>query len=182
MTGTESDAKDTGLPVQRNLYLLLGATAATLLLDLPAKFWIESTIALRDRVPVVDGFLYLTHARNPGAAFGLFEHAPRQWRLVAFVVVTLVAVGVVSAFYRRLAPGDGRNAIALGLILGGTFGNLFDRLWRGEVIDFLHVRLWTGYLWPDFNVADVAIIVGVAALIIELLVSEVGNRVGVPID
>ncbi|MGH0036141.1 MAG: signal peptidase II [Myxococcota bacterium] len=166
----------------RNLRLLSLAAGATLLLDLPAKFWVESAITLRDRVPVIDGFFYLTHARNPGAAFGLFENAPHQWRLAAFLAVTILAVTVISSFFRRLAPGDERNALALGLILGGTFGNLFDRLWRGEVIDYLHVRLWSGYLWPDFNLADVAIIVGVAALIIELLVSEVSGRVGLPVD
>jgi signal peptidase II len=176
------DSTGTLPSANRNWTYLIGAAAITLLLDLPAKFWVESVVPLRDRVPVVDGFFYLTHARNPGAAFGFFEHAPRQWRLAAFLVVTVVAVSVISAFYRRLAPGDGRNAISLGLILGGTFGNLFDRLWRGEVIDFLHVRLWAGYVWPDFNIADVAIVVGVAALIIELLVGEVSSRVGLPVD
>jgi signal peptidase II len=166
----------------RNLKVLLGATALTLLLDLPTKFWIESSVALRDRVPVVDGFLYLTHARNPGAAFGFFEHAPQPQRLAAFLLVTVVAMTVIFEFYRRLAPGDRRNAAALGLVLGGTFGNLFDRLWRGEVIDFLHVRLWSGYVWPDFNFADVAILLGVATLIVELLVGEATSRIGVPVD
>jgi len=160
----------------------LGAAAATLLLDIPTKFWVESAIPVRGRVPILDGFLYLTHARNPGAAFGLFEHAPREWRLAAFTVVSAIAISVIAVFYRRLTPRDDRNAMALGLILGGTFGNLFDRLWRGEVIDFLHVRLWTGYVWPDFNVADVAILLGVAALIIELLVSEANARSETPSD
>ncbi len=165
-----------------NRRFLLGAAFVTLLLDLPAKFWVEATLHHQARIPIVDGLFYLTHARNPGGAFGVFQSAASEWRIGLFVGVSILAVVVVLAFFRRLAPGDARNAQALGLILGGTLGNLFDRLWRGEVIDFLHVRLWSGYVWPDFNVADVAIVVGVATLIVELLVSEVQTRTGAPID
>ena len=64
----------------------------------------------------------------------------------------------------------------LGLILGGAVGNLVDRIFRQEVIDFLHFRLWRGYSWPDFNVADSAIVVGVGLLILDLLASEGEQR------
>jgi signal peptidase II len=66
--------------------------------------------------------------------------------------------------------------MALGLILGGSLGNLSDRAFRGEVVDFLHFRLWQGVAWPDFNVADTCIVLGVTALIIELLASEGAAR------
>jgi len=65
----------------------------------------------------------------------------------------------------------------LGAILGGATGNLVDRVFRGgEVVDFLHFRLWSGYSWPDFNLADSFIVVGVGLLILELLVSEGEDR------
>jgi signal peptidase II len=80
------------------------------------------------------------------------------------------------SFFRKLAPGDRLAALALGLILGGAVGNLIDRVTRGEVVDFLHFRLWGGYAWPDFNFADSAIVVGVAILVLELLASEGESR------
>jgi len=64
-------------------------------------------------------------------------------------------------------PGDRLSALALGLILGGAVGNLLDRIFRGEVVDFLHFKLWRGYTWPDFNLADSFIVVGVGLLILE---------------
>jgi signal peptidase II len=84
----------------------------------------------------------------------------------------------VLSFYRQLAPRDRLSALALGLILGGAVGNLIDRVVREEVVDFLHFRLWGGYSWPDFNVADSCIVVGVAILLLELLASEGEKRAG----
>ena len=66
--------------------------------------------------------------------------------------------------------------LALGLILGGASGNLVDRVTLGEVVDFLHFRLWKGYSWPDFNLADSFIVVGVAILVLELLATEGESR------
>ncbi len=69
-----------------------------------------------------------------------------------------------------------KRAHPLGLILGGAIGNLIDRIARGEVVDFLHFRLWNGYSWPDFNFADSFIVVGVGFLVLELLASEGETR------
>jgi signal peptidase II len=123
-------------------------------------------------VSVIDGFFYLTHVRNPGAAFSLFATAPEEFRAPFFIVVTLIAIGLIISFLRKLSPGERLSAFALGLILGGAVGNLIDRLVHGEVIDFLHIRLWAGYSWPDFNLADSFIVVGVALLVLELFASE----------
>jgi signal peptidase II len=125
---------------------------------------------------VIDGFFYITHVRNTGAAFGLFSDAPQIPRLTFFISVSLVAVGIIISFYRKLSPGDRLAALALGLILGGALGNLSDRIFRQEVVDFLHFRLWGGYAWPDFNVADSAIVLGVGLLVLELLASEGEQR------
>jgi signal peptidase II len=144
--------------------------------DLATKIAISANIAYADRVPVIDGFFYLTHVRNSGAAFGLFADAPQAVRLPFFISVALIAVGIIISFYRKLSPGDRLAALALGLILGGALGNLSDRIFRQEVVDFLHFRLWRGYAWPDFNVADSAIVVGVGLLVLELLASEGEQR------
>ena len=154
-----------------------GAFLIVLVLDLVTKIAIDANLSYADRIPVIPGFFYLTHVRNTGAAFGLFSDAPQLYRMVFFISVSLIAVGIIITFYRKLSPGDQLAALALGLILGGAIGNLIDRIFRQEVVDFLHFRLWRGYSWPDFNVADSAIVVGVGLLVLELLASEGEQRV-----
>jgi signal peptidase II len=148
-----------------------------LVLDLATKTWILTHLSFADRIEVIEGFFYLTHVRNPGAAFSMFATAPEQFRMFFFVGISLLALGIIFSFFRQLAPGDRFPAFALGSILGGAAGNLVDRVFRGgEVVDFLHFRLWRGYEWPDFNLADTFIVVGVGLLILELLVSEGEDR------
>jgi len=153
-----------------------GAFLIVLVLDLVTKIAIDKHLSYADRIPIIPGFFYLTHVRNTGAAFGLFADAPKVYRLAFFISVSVIAVGIIVAFYRKLSPGDRLAAFALGLILGGAVGNLVDRIFRHEVVDFLHFRLWRGYSWPDFNVADSAIVVGVGLLVLELLASEGEQR------
>jgi signal peptidase II len=157
------------MPKARHFF---GATALSALLDQATKLTVDARLDFSDRISVIDGFFYLTHVRNPGAAFGLFTDAPATIRLTLFIGITLVAIAMIISFYRKLAPGDRFSALSLGLILGGAIGNLVDRVFRGEVVDFLHFRLWGGYQWPDFNLADSFIVVGVAFLVIELLAAE----------
>ena len=158
----------------------LKAALGAFLIGLPAdqitKYFVNENLVYSDKVTVVDGLFYLTHVRNTGAAFGIFSDAAPALRMFLFIGVSLVAMAIILSFYRKLAPGDRLSALALGLILGGASGNLIDRIQFGEVIDFLHVRLWGGYSWPDFNLADSFIVVGVAILILELLASEGESR------
>ncbi len=158
------------------LRLFLGALLVSIPLDQLSKEWIARSLGYADEIPVIEGFFHITHVRNPGAAFGVLATSPEPVRLFFFVGVTLVAIGLIFSFYRKLAPGDRFSALSLGLILGGAVGNLVDRVRYGEVVDFLHFRLWGGYAWPDFNLADSFIVVGVILLVIELLASEGESR------
>jgi signal peptidase II len=158
------------------LKLFLGALAISLPLDVLSKEWVARTMTYADRITVIDGFFYLTHVRNPGAAFGLFAESPMTLRLTFFIGVTLIAIGLIISFYRKLAPGDRFAALSLGLILGGAAGNLIDRIRYGEVVDFLHFILPGGYVWPDFNFADSFIVVGVIFLVLELFAAEGESR------
>lgn len=158
------------------LKVFLGALLLTVPLDQITKIWIDASLTYADRIPVIEGLFYITHVRNPGAAFGLFTTGPPLVRQTFFITVSLVAVVLIVSFFRKLAPGDRFSALALGLVLGGAIGNLIDRVRLGEVIDFLHFRLWGGYSWPDFNLADSFIVVGVGFLVIELLASEGEER------
>jgi signal peptidase II len=148
------------------------AFAISLALDQITKTWVVATLDFKDRVSVIEGFFYLTHVRNPGAAFSLFADAPVEIRAPFFIVTTLIAIGMILSFFRKLSPGDRLSALALGLILGGAVGNLLDRLIYGAVVDFLRLQLWVGYSWPDFNVADSSIVIGVALLVLELFARE----------
>jgi signal peptidase II len=144
--------------------------------DQLGKLAVEATLEPWDRVAVIPGFLYVTHTRNAGAAFGLFESAPPELRLAAFIAVSIAALAIMAVLFRRTAPRESGQLLGLSLVSMGALGNFIDRVWRGEVVDILHVRLWTGYAWPDFNVADVCILAGVAVLIIDLLSREALQR------
>ncbi len=154
------------------LRIALAAFLIGLPLDQATKILIDQNLSFADRIPVIEGFFYLTHVRNAGAAFGMFADAEPVLRRIFFIGISVVAIGIILSFFRQLAPGDRLSSLALGLILGGACGNLTDRVTRDEVVDFLHFRLWGGYSWPDFNFADSFIVVGVALLILELLATE----------
>ncbi|MCC6642842.1 MAG: signal peptidase II [Deltaproteobacteria bacterium] len=158
------------------LRIFLTSSVLAVVSDQASKIWVDGHVGYADRISVIEGFFYITHVRNPGAAFSTFLGLDPTLRLAFFIAVSLAAIGIIVSFYRKLAPGDRLSSLALGLILGGAVGNLIDRITRGEVVDFLHFRLWTGYSWPDFNFADSFIVIGVALLVLELLASEGENR------
>jgi signal peptidase II len=161
-----------------NLRLFLAVAASTFLLDQGSKQWIVENLALGGSIEVIRDTFYLTHVTNPGAAFSMFADASENFRRFFFVGIGGLAIGMIVSFYRSLSPGDRLEAAALGSILGGALGNLFDRVARGEefllggVVDWLHVRLWTSGPWPDFNLADSFIVIGVALLVFELFASD----------
>ncbi len=158
------------------LRVALTAFGISLPLDQLTKHLVNENMSYSDRIEVIEGFFYLTHVRNPGAAFGLFADAEPTLRIGFFLVVSVIAIGIIVSFLRQLAPGDRLSALALGLILGGAVGNLIDRIRFQEVVDFLHFILWGGYSWPDFNLADTFIVVGVGILVLELIAAEGEER------
>lgn len=126
-------------------------------LDQLTKWAVTLSLMPGENVPLIPGVLWLTHTRNPGAAFSLFPgHGP------ALAVVTLLILAVGVVLHRRLlALGYGPP---LALILGGGLGNLLDRLRLGQVVDFLDLRFW-----PVFNLADVYIVLGAVLIVIAAL-------------
>lgn len=151
---------------------LATALAIALPLDVLSKEWVIRSIARGEHRPVIDGFFYLTHVRNPGAAFSMLANAPDWFRTYFFPLMTLFALGLIVSMFRQLAPRDRLASFALGFVLGGASGNLLDRFRHGEVVDWLHVKLWNDISWPDFNFADSFVVVGVALLIFEMFASE----------
>ncbi len=149
------------------LRTVLAILAVVLPLDQLSKWWVAGNVSPYEPLVVIDGFFRITHARNPGGALGFFQDVP----VVVFIALTMVALWLVISFYRRIPPGDVLSATALGLILSGALGNLADRIRHGEVVDFLQFDLGL-FIFPDFNVADSAIVIGVALLLLDVVALE----------
>jgi len=142
-------------------------------LDQATKAVVRATLPLHESVTIIPGLLAFTHIRNTGAAFGMFNNAdfPYKTAIISLVAVAgLVGVGLYSA-------GLPRHQIlaraGLALVLGGAAGNLIDRFTEGSVVDFVDVY-WRSYHFWAFNVADSAITIGVALMLLDMLV---GSRV-----
>jgi signal peptidase II len=145
-------------PTRRSAAWLYGAAAGALLLDRVTKLWAEHTLAGRPPLRVVPGVLSLTYTTNSGGAFGIGRSAP--W-LFAAATLAVAAIVIGVSFRPRSVP----VAVALGLVLGGGLGNLTDRALNGDgflsgrVTDFIDL-----HVWPVFNLADSAIVVGALLL------------------
>lgn len=148
----------------RDRVWVLSIASAVLVIDQITKLVVNARILRHDSVPLIDGFLSITHVRNTGAAFGLLSSAPPGPVRVGLVIVSVLAVALIWA-YARDGWHDRSVVIAFGLVLGGALGNLLDRLRLHSVVDFVDVY-WGQYHWPSFNVADMAITLGALTLFI----------------
>ncbi len=143
------------------------------MLDQGTKLLVDHTIPLHHSIPVVEGWVDLIHVRNTGAAFGLLAGHRRALGSFVLIAFSLVAIGFLIHLLRRLSQKDTGLILSLTFILGGALGNLVDRVFHGEVIDFLDVH-WNAYHWPAFNVADSFITVG-AVLCLYCLIRTKGR-------
>ena len=158
---TDSDAGGGGPTSPFRDKVLLGTVIGAFVLDQLSKRAITSLMSLGESWPA-EGFLRITYGTNSGTAFGLF---PNQTTLL--IVVSLVAIGFLFYFYRAHAMPSLLLRFAIGLQLGGAFGNLIDRVLNGEVVDFIDVGPW-----PIFNLADSSIVVGIFILMATFLLTK----------
>jgi len=141
-------------------------SGSVIVLDQVTKFLAETLLTFHQPVPVLPSFnLLLTY--NTGAAFSFLAGASGWQRWFFLGLGLLVSIGLI-VWLRRLKPTETRLATALALILGGAIGNLIDRAWLGQVIDFIQLYYQHWY-WPAFNLADSAITVGAALLVLDSL-------------
>jgi len=129
--------------------------SATLALDQVSKYLVQTNMLRGESIPIIYSVFHLTYIQNPGAAFGILAN-----QRVFFVAVTLLVLVGILVSYRYIPPSNEPMRIALGLITGGALGNFIDRLRLGRVVDFLDFRVW-----PVFNLADTAIVLGAGMLI-----------------
>lgn len=143
------------------LVLFSAVFLAALALDQISKFWISVHFVLFESRELVPGFFNLTYVTNNGAAFSILAGQPALWRQAVFVLINLVALAVIGLAQYRFGRNNRLYTVSLALIAGGAAGNLCDRMRLSHVIDFLDFYIGA-YHWPAFNIADSAIVLGVA--------------------
>ena len=148
-----------------SIALWLTIAAGIAFADQITKLWLATKL-VPGEVVIVTGFFNLVHVFNTGAAFSFLANEG-GWQRGFFVGVAIVASVIIVMLLRRHAA-ERFFCAALALILGGALGNLYDRVALGKVVDFLDFYAF-GWHWPAFNLADSAITVGAAMLILEAL-------------
>jgi len=156
----------------RRLHWLLLISAAVIFVDRLTKTWVTLRIPFGGAIPVVPHFLRITHWTNEGAAFSLFANTASpntvRWTLVCFTLVAALAVLVAMVY---LGDRFTLTTFALALVFAGALGNVHDRIAYGSVVDFIEVHIF-GYHWPDFNIADTAIVIGACLLLLDSLLPK----------
>jgi len=145
-------------------------------LDQLGKLHAARTIALGSRQAVLADVLSIAHVPVEAGAFGFLAGWPPGAQLIGFALLSIVTTTIVISFYRGLAPGEFGSAAGLAAILGGIVSQAIDRLRVGASVDFIELGSVHAEMLPAFNLADVAITLGVVTLIVELLATEMAAR------
>lgn len=157
------------------LWLVAIVAAIVVALDLWSKSWAWDNLRDAPAVPVIENWLYYEFGFNTGSAFSLLRDT--AWARVTFIGVTVIAVLYMARMAMTLPTRWASAFVAVAFVSAGALGNLHDRLFRimeirGEerygVVDFIKVYYWPDKVWPTFNIADVALVVGVGLLLVFL--------------
>ncbi len=151
-------------------FFTLLIAAAVVLLDRLSKLWVIDNIPLYEEsvpIPALYPYFSFLHSANTGVAFGLF-----QGGTLLFTIIAAIAVIAIAIYSFRSGVQSWLMSISLGLMLGGAAGNLWDRLAYGAVVDFIKVQASDSLVWPMFNLADSAIVVGTGLLILYFFLDE----------
>ncbi|HHT63501.1 MAG: signal peptidase II [Bacillota bacterium] len=146
--------------------MLIFVSLTVLIIDQVSKFLVKSNLAELESIPIIRNVFHLTYVNNTGAAFSLL-----QGKTSFFIVVTILALFFALYFYFKVDKEKVWLRLGIALALGGALGNLIDRLRFGKVIDFFDFRIW-----PVFNIADCAVVVGVILICWELLRMDLAER------
>lgn len=154
--------------ISRKYLILLALTGMLTAFDQLFKFLVVSRFREGESLPLIENFFNLARVHNSGAAFGLLATMGPAWREPVFFVMPMAMLAVILVVFYRLRDHQKLSIFSLSLIVGGACGNLADRLRLGYVVDFLDFH-WRGQAhFPAFNLADMAISVGVLLLVISM--------------
>jgi signal peptidase II len=178
---------DYGRPRPSYVFLAI-VSLLTLTADLTSKAWANQHLGASTVAELVKNHLSLIRAENRGGAWGLLQSTSENVRRPFFLLVSVAAIAFIMTLYRRLQPQQRALKWGLPLVLGGALGNVLDRIRYGHVIDFIDYRAdWMRKLnemllhnsndhWPTFNIADIAICVGVGLMAVDMFTSKRGPR------
>lgn len=147
---------------------MLTMVGVLLVADQAAKWVVRAKLELGESVEVIPGFLDFTRVHNSGAAFGLLNGIDLPYKAAILAVVALAALVGVAAYASTLPEPEWLSRLALTCIVGGAAGNLVDRVTLGYVVDYVDAY-WRGWHFWAFNVADAAITIGAALMILDIL-------------
>lgn len=151
-----------------NVWKFYGLAAFFIALDQWTKWLVVKNMSLGERIILWDPYLALLSHRNKGATWGIL-----QGKIGFFTIVTIIVIIGIIYYFHKEAKGKPMFQVGLMLLLGGAIGNFIDRLWRGEVVDFVDVLIpIINYDFPIFNVADAALTIGVIIIIIFVFQEE----------
>lgn len=154
--------------LKRKYWIMSVLTFGVIASDQWTKYLVVEHFRPGETLSLISQFFNLTYVKNTGAAFGILAHADPTFRIPFFVIVPLLALVAIGMIFRKLPEQDIKLATALSMVVGGAVGNLIDRIQLGFVVDFLDFHWNYTYHFPAFNVADSAICVGVAILMLDL--------------
>lgn len=153
-------------------YLQTGVwTLVILIPDLITKLMVQAELALWSSTPIIPGFFNLSHVHNKGSAFGFLNDTGIDWQVPLLICTNVLAIGFMIYLLRTAKKATFQLVCGLGIILGGAFGNLIDRVAYGYVVDFLDFYIGS-YHWPSFNIADIGITVGAGLVILAYFLEE----------
>ena len=146
-----------------------------LLVDYLTKWMVRVRLDPIQSVEIIPGYLRLSYWQNSGVAFGLFDAVASVWKPYILAALAVVAVVAIVVYGAHMPPERKLLRAALAVIIGGILGNLVDRIVRGYVIDFIDFHIYDTFHWPTFNVADSAITIGIALLLIDTVKNPAVN-------
>ncbi len=139
-----------------------------LVLDHVTK-WIAGLWLPDNPIEIIPGYLRLSLVFNSGVAFGFFNSGNSVWKPYILGALAVVALTVIFLYSRRMPAGRKLLQFGLAITMGGILGNFIDRIFRGHVVDFIEFHIQDSFYWPNFNIADSAITIGIALLLIDAL-------------
>jgi signal peptidase II len=148
----------------RNKYYLVALLIVVI--DHSTK-WLASASLIESPIEIVPGYLRLSLVHNPGVAFGLFAGEGSAWKPYFFGVLAVFALAAIFLYSRHMPLQRHLLQWALAITTGGIFGNFLDRIVHGYVVDFIEFHIHDSFFWPNFNVADSCITIGIALLLID---------------
>ncbi|MDM7997708.1 MAG: signal peptidase II [Acidobacteriota bacterium] len=162
----------------KNRYYLIAFLI--LVLDHVTKWAVRVKLDRDLPVTLIPGYLRLSYWENSGVAFGLFDSVVSVWKPYVLAAMAVVAVTVVVIYSLHLPPERRLLHVALAVLTGGILGNFVDRLLRGYVVDFIDFHIHDIFTWPTFNVADSAITIGIALLLIDTVLNPAVEKAAEP--